>query len=150
MKQPSDWQGEVTGPRELIHRIWSRPPWLLRMLYSADPHAYCSLGMRSARARSHRRAAYRMVAGTSVGQAILSSETRSYTTGHLIGRCRDMAGNPAILGASISRAKVWMQGCAQSLLEFKRWCFWLSTLARGAADIGVTAGPRHSAEVSLS
>jgi superfamily II DNA or RNA helicase len=129
------------------------PVWLDRLLTSVAIADYHSVGMRSARAAGGRLAAYRMMAGTSVGDAVLPSETRSYGTGHAIARVRDpmtvtaadlVSGTPPIgaitsLGVSYGRAKVFSPDHTQ-LLEFRRWCERLGELvaAQGATT---PAGP---------
>lgn len=129
------------------------PVWLDRLLTSVAIADYHSVGMRSARAAGGRLAAYRMMAGTSVGDAVLPSETRSYGTGHAIARVRDpmtitaaevTAGAPLVgavtsLGVSYGRAKVFSPDHAQ-LLEFRRWCQRLGELVEAQGAI-TPAGP---------
>lgn len=117
------------------------PIWMDRLLSSLAIADYHSVGMRSARAAGGRLAAYRMMAGTSVGSAVLPSETRSYGAGHAIARVRDpmsttaadvIAGTAPVaavtsLGVSYGRAKVFSPDLVD-LLEFKRWCLRLAEL----------------------
>ncbi|MBE8516015.1 DEAD/DEAH box helicase family protein [Amycolatopsis sp. H6(2020)] len=124
------------------------PLWLDRLMNSLAVDNYHSVGMRSARAAGGRLAAYRMMAGTRVGEAVLPSETRSYGTGHGIARVYDpmivtaamLAGDqkppPASitsLGVSYGRAKVFSPDLV-GLMEFRDWCFRLAFLAHAAAD----------------
>lgn len=129
------------------------PVWLDRLLTSLAIADYHSVGMRSARAAGGRLAAYRMMAGTSVGDAVLPSETRSYGTGHAIARVRDpltvtaadvasgrsSAGAITSLGVSYGRGKVFSPDHAQ-LLDFRRWCARLGDLV-AAQGASTPAGP---------
>lgn len=120
------------------------PTFLDRLMNSLALGDYHSVGMRSARASGGRLAAYRQMAGTNVGHAVLPSETRAYGTGHAIARVQDpmtvtaemvaagvVNGRPSVtsLGVSYGRAKVFSPDLAQ-LLDFRRWCDRIAELAR--------------------
>lgn len=129
------------------------PLWIDRLLTSVAIAGYHSVGMRSARASGGRLAAYRMMAGTSVGGAVSPSETRSYGTGHTIARVLDpmkvtaaqiesgeiTTANVTSLGVSYGRAKVFSPDLAP-ILEFKRWCERLGFLVDSQGDAS-PAGP---------
>jgi Type III restriction enzyme, res subunit len=124
------------------------PTWIDRLMSSVVLAEYHSVGMRSARAAGGRLAAYRMMAGTNVGGAVLPSETRSYGTGHAIARVRDPMAITAdmvasgvdpvparitSLGVSYGRATVFSPDLAQ-LLDFREWCDKLAELVDARAD----------------
>lgn len=130
------------------------PAWLDRLLTSVAIADYHSVGMRSARAAGGRLAAYRMMAGAGVNNAVLPSETRSYGTGHAIARVRNpmtatsatVGGTAAVaagitsLGVSYGRAKVFSPDLAQ-LLDFKRWCHRLGELASMHGSVAPSGPP---------
>jgi superfamily II DNA or RNA helicase len=129
------------------------PLWLDRLMNSVAIAGYHSVGMRSARAPGGRLAAYRMMAGTSVGTAVLPSETRSYGTGHAIARVRDpmtvsatspvtqqLAGSITSLGVSYGRGKVFSPDLAQ-LLEWRRWCERLGLLVHEQRQLRPSGPP---------
>jgi superfamily II DNA or RNA helicase len=141
--------GELLAAMGLTTPVVVDPLWIDRLMSSVVLAEYHSVGMRSTRAAGGRLAAYRMMAGTDVGNAVLPSETRSYGTGHAIARVRDpmlisadmvAAGIDPVparitsLGASYGRATVFSPDLAQ-LLDFRRWCDRLAELvyARGHA-----------------
>ncbi|MFI5590136.1 DEAD/DEAH box helicase [Amycolatopsis sp. NPDC051758] len=124
------------------------PIWLDRLMNSLAVDNYHSVGMRSARAAGGRLAAYRTVAGTKVGDAVLPAETRSYGTGHGIARVYDPmivtadmvadgkkppSASITSLGVSYGRAKVFSPDHV-GLLAFRDWCLRLGDLAHAAAD----------------
>lgn len=124
------------------------PLWLDRLMASIAVDNYHSLGMRSARASGGRVAAYRQMAGSSVGGAVSAAETRSYGTGHAIARVKDPmrvspdmvrtgdvpANTPTTsLGLSYARARVFAPDLAQ-LREFRNWCDRLVSLVDAQAE----------------
>ena len=125
------------------------PEWLDRLMAGMHLISYHSVGMRSARAAGGRQAAYRMMAGTNVGGAVLPAETRSYGTGHAIAQVRDPLGQRTELnglppvtsvGVSFGRAKVFSPDHAQ-LLDFRNWCNRLAELVAERGDSQVTGLP---------
>lgn len=136
----------VHGPRDKTIRDLVRemgesapkligPVWLDRLMGAVALYRYFSVGMRSARAAGKRLAAYRMLAGTDVGGAVLPSETRSYGTGHVIAQVYDPMTVDAetlaqstvrpqqttSIGVSYGRGKVFSPD-ASHLLDYRKWC----------------------------
>ena len=130
------------------------PLWIDQLLTSIAVAGYHSVGMRSARAAGGRLAAYRMMAGTSVGGAVSPSETRSYGTGHTIARVYDPMkvtakevesqathGVPITsLGVSYGRAKVFSPDLAP-ILEFRKWCERLAFLVESQSGTNPSGPP---------
>jgi hypothetical protein len=130
-----------------LHQV--DPEWLDRLMAGMQLVSYHSVGMRSARAAGGRQAAYRMMAGTNVGGAVLPAETRSYGTGHAIAQVRDpmrQQTEPSSLapitsvGVSFGRAKVFSPDHAQ-LLDFRNWCNRLAELVAAQSKAKITGLP---------
>lgn len=139
---------ELLAALGLTTPVMVDPTWIDRLMSSVVLAEYHSVGMRSARAAGGRLAAYRMMAGTNVGSAVLPSETRSYGTGHAIARVRDpmtvtadmvasgvdpVPARITSLGVSYGRATVFSPDLAQ-LLDFRQWCDKLADLVDARAN----------------
>jgi superfamily II DNA or RNA helicase len=108
---------EAIGAREAT-RI---PPQLVaRYLWASRVSSYSSVGMSNTRAAA-RQAAYRMLAGSAVEQAISLAEARGYGLGHVIG-LREQGRELRGMGVSVKKSKIWETAPADSLLEFREWC----------------------------
>lgn len=131
------------------------PMWFDRLMSSVSVDGYHSLGMRSARAVGETVAAYRQMAGHSVGGAVSSSETRTYGSGHAIAQVRDpmrvsaeqvMEGEippnapSTSLGVSYARARVFSPDLAQ-LQDFRRWCERLVSLVDAQDGVDISGLP---------
>ena len=148
--------------RELLQAMGLQDPvsvdplWIDRLMSGVVLAEYHSVGMRSTRAAGGRLAAYRMMAGTNVGGAVLPSETRAYGTGHAIARVLDPVNitadmvdagvNPASarvtsLGVSYGRGTVFSPDLAQ-LLDFREWCQRLADIAYGRRDVSPSGLPK--------
>ena len=114
------------------------PSAMNRILHSVNIAGYSSIGLRSARAAGSRNASYRTLAGSTVNQALLPGEARAYGVGHLIGRHTGPAGQPASMGVSVARAKIWSTDRAD-LLGYREWCANIGRMARSASAVGNAA-----------
>jgi hypothetical protein len=147
---------ELLAAMGLVAPVMVDPTWIDRLMSSVVLAEYHSVGMRSARAAGGRLAAYRMMAGTNVGSAVLPSETRSYGTGHAIARVRDpmlmtadmvasgvdpVPARITSLGVSYGRATVFSPDLVQ-LLDFRQWCDKLAELVDARADDSPGGLPR--------
>ena len=99
------------GPRDLTRWFWSR-----------ELDGYTSVGMRASRALAASDASYKTLAGKAAQRAVLPSDTRAYSAGHLIARRRDGRQSTSI-GMSMGRSKIWESTTTESLHEFRDWCF---------------------------
>lgn len=130
------------------------PLWLDRLMTALALAGYYSVGMRSARAAGGRLAAYRMMAGSNVGGAVLPSETRSYGTGHAIAQVHDPMittsetiergevprGRTTSIGVSYGRAKVFSPDLVH-LLDFRKWCDRIADLVDKQASLDPSGLP---------
>lgn len=114
------------------------PQLVARYLWASNVSSYSSVGMSSTRAAA-RQAAYRMLAGSAVEQAVSIVESRGYGLGHVIGLRRDGLGVRG-MGVSVKKSKIWETSSAESLLEFREWCEELGQSIRTAND-QATAAP---------
>ena len=131
----------VTQLREHIGANDARlisPQLVARYLWAARVSSYSSVGMSSTRAAA-RQAAYRMLAGSSVEQAVSIAESRGYGLGHVIGLRQDGADVHG-MGVSVKKSKIWETNAADSLLEFREWCDELGAAIR-TANAEATSAP---------
>jgi hypothetical protein len=135
----------VTAAAQLRERIGAEeasqisPQLVARYLWAGNVISYSSVGMSSTRAAA-RLASYRMLAGSSVEDAVSRAEIRGYGLGHVIGR-RGQGADLTGMGVSVKKSKIWESAASESLLDFRDWCTELATAI--SADAPPTESVPH-------
>lgn len=108
------------------------PQLVARYLWAGHVISYSSVGMSSTRAAA-RLASYRMLAGSSVEEAVSRAEVRGYGLGHVIGR-RGVGNDLTGMGISVKKSKIWESASSESLLDFRNWCYELADAISAPAE----------------
>jgi hypothetical protein len=140
----SETADEIVDKLDCSEAVRVEAQWIDRLMYSQKLHGYFSVGMRNARGASRRRAAYQMLAGRSVGQAVRASDTQTFATGHLIARAGDILAEGSdrltAIGCSYAKSRIWSPGYAHVWM-FLQWCDRLAGLVEQVSpdDVPPTA-----------